>query len=174
MLATNQAALAFTSPDANQITLVEAASPTAPAKPVTVPFTAALGPNLVVAVDIGGAGKTGLADLYVGSIYNSPDANQATLLRNDRAEFPKLAEAPLSGAAARGNRLSLKAGGPELLCHLVQGDKGDTLRVEDLSSGKPVEVATATGLPAGSDYAVGNFRGSPCASSSSISRARRL
>ena len=40
-------------------------------------------------------------------------------------------------------------------------DKADTLRVEDLSSGKPVAVATAADLPAGSDYAVGNFRGSP-------------
>ena len=126
MLATNQEALAFTSPDANQITLVDVSSPTAPGKPVTVPFTAALGPNTVVAVDIGGAGKTGLADLYVGSIYNSPDPSQATLLRNDGAEFPKLAEAPLAGPAARGNRLSLKAGGPELLCLAGAGRQGAT------------------------------------------------
>jgi formylglycine-generating enzyme required for sulfatase activity len=161
LLAKNQEALAFSSPDANQITLADVSSATAPGKPVTVPFTAALGPNTVVAVDIGGAGKTGLADLYVGSIYNSPDPNQAVLLRNDGAEFPKLAEAPLAGAAGRGNRLSLKAGQPELLCLLVQEDKGDTLRAENLSSGKPVVVATAAGLPAGSDYAVGNFRGSP-------------
>ncbi len=140
---------------------MDASSPTASGKPVTVPFTAALGPNTVVAVDIGGAGKTGLADLYVGSIYNSPDPSQATLLRNDGAEFPKLAEAPLAGPALRGNRLSLKAGGPELLCLLVHEDKADTLRVEDFSSGKPVAVATAAGLPAGSDYAVGNFRGLP-------------
>ena len=46
--------------------MVDASSPTASGKPVTVPFTAALGPNTVVAVDIGGAGKTGQADLYVG------------------------------------------------------------------------------------------------------------
>jgi formylglycine-generating enzyme required for sulfatase activity len=161
LLAKDQQALAVTSPDANQISLVDVSNPNEPAKAVAVPFTAALGPNLVVAVDIGGAGKTGLADLYVGSIYNSPDANQATLLRNDKAEFPKVAEAPLSGAAAHGNRLSLKAGGAELLCYLLQGEKGDTLRVEDLSSGKPVEVATASGLPAGCDYVVGSFRASP-------------
>jgi formylglycine-generating enzyme required for sulfatase activity len=161
LLATNQEALAFASPDANQITLVEVSSPTAPGKPMTVPFTAGLGPNTVVAVDIGGAGKTALADLYVGSIYNSPDPNQAALLRNDGAEFPKLAEAPLAGPALRGNRLSLKAGEPELLCLLVHEDKADTLRVENLSSGKPVAMATAAGLPADSDYAVGNFRGTP-------------
>ncbi len=161
LLAANQTALVFTSPDANQITMVEAASPTAPGKPVTVPFTAALGPNLVVPVDIGGAGKTPLADLYVGSIYNSPDPSQATLLRNDGAQFPKLADATLAGPAARGNRLSLKAGQPEMLCLLVQGDNAATLRVEDLSSGKPVAVATVADLPPGADYAVGNFGGSP-------------
>ena len=41
--------------------------------------------------------------------------------------FPKLAEATLAGPALRGNRLSLKAGGPELLCLLVHGEKADTL-----------------------------------------------
>ena len=161
LLATNLEALAFTSPDANQITLVDVSSATASGKPVTVPFTAALGPNTVVAVAVGGAGKTGLADLYVGSIYNSPDPSLAVLLRNDGAEFPKLAELPLVGPALRGNRLSLKAGGPDLLCLLVHEDKADTLRVEDFSSGKPVAVVTAANLPAGSDYAVGSFRGVP-------------
>ena len=160
LLAANQAGMAFTSPDDNQITLVDVSSSTAPGRPVPVPFTAALGPNTVVAVDIGGDGNTGLDDLYVGSIYNSPDPSQATLLRNDGKEFPKLADAPLAAPALRGNRLSLKVGGPEFLCVLVRGDKADTLRIEDLSSGKPVAVVSAD-LPAGSDYAAGNFRGSP-------------
>jgi formylglycine-generating enzyme required for sulfatase activity len=61
----------------------------------------------------------------------------------------------------RGNRLSLKQGAPEVLCLLVQGEKEDTLRVEDLASGKAVVLATVGNLPAGSDYAVGNFRGLP-------------
>src|SRR5664279_1291287 len=133
LLAADKEALAFTSPDDNQITLVDVSSSTTPGRPVPVPFTAALGPNTVVAVDIGGAGKSSLADLYVGSIYNSPDPNQAALLRNDGKEFPKLAEATLAGAALRGNRLSLKVGQPELLCLLVHGDKTDALRIEDLS-----------------------------------------
>ena len=161
LLATDKQALAFTSPDANQITVADVSSATAPSKPVTVPFTAALGPNTVVVVDIGGAGKTSLADLYVGSIYNSPDPSQATFLRNDGAEFPKVDEESLAGPAGRGNRLSLKAGAPEFACLLVREDKADTLRVEDLSSGKPVVVASVADLPAGSDYAVGNFRGVP-------------
>jgi len=160
LLAANQQALVFTSPDANAVTMVEVASPTAPGRPVAVPFTEALGPNFVVPVDIGGAGKTALADLYVGSILNSPDPSQATWLRNDKAEFPKVDEAPLAGPAARGNRLSLKTGQPELLCLLIQAEKGTSLKVEDLSSGKPVDVVTAADLPVGADYAVGNFGGS--------------
>ncbi|HVM46428.1 MAG TPA: formylglycine-generating enzyme family protein, partial [Candidatus Acidoferrum sp.] len=126
-----------------------------------VDFSAALGPNTIVALPIGGNGKTPLDDLYVASIYNSPDPNQATLLRNDGAELPKITDLPLTGASARGNRLALKAGASEMLCVLVRDQGADTLRVQDLASGKSVEVATVPGLPSGSDYAVGNFRGLP-------------
>lgn len=161
LLAKERDALAFTAPDANQITLVDASSPTAPGKPVDIPFSAALGPNTVVPADIGSFGKTGLLDLYVASIYNSPDANLSTLLRNDGAEFPKIAEVTLPGPAGHGNRLSLKAGQPELVCELISEDKGDSLHLENLSSGKPVPVATISGLPVGSDYAFGSFRRSP-------------
>src|SRR5262249_30649924 len=73
------------------------------------------------------------------------------------AEYPKLAEEQLSGAPAKANRFSVKAGGPELVCELVTDDKGSSVRVEELSSGKPVVAANVTGLPVGSDYAVGNF-----------------
>ena len=62
-------------------------------------------------------------------------------------KFPKLAEEPLAGPSARGNRLSLKTGAPELLCLLVREDKTDTLRVEAFDSGKPVAVATVANLP---------------------------
>jgi len=161
VLVPNQQGLTFSSADANQLTLVEASSPTAPAKPVVVDFSAALGPSTVVAIDVGGAGNTPPADFYVASIYNSPDPNQATLLRNDSTEYGKLADLPLPGPAVRGNRLSLKTGQPDLLCVLVSESKGDTFHVQDLASGKAVEVATITDLPTGSDYAAGNFRASP-------------
>src|ERR1041384_1330829 len=116
LIAKSTEALAFASADGNQITFLEAASPLAPGKPVTVPFTSAQGPSMVAAVDIGSAAKTGLLDFYIGSIYNSPDANMATLLRNDGAEFPKISENILPGAPVRANRLALKTGQPELLC----------------------------------------------------------
>jgi len=154
-------ALVFAAPDANQLVVVDAPSPTAPGKPVAVSFTAGMGPSTVVALGVGGTGSSPLADLFVASIYNSPDPNLGSLLRNDKAEFPSIADAPLSGAASHGNHLSLAAGQPELLCLLVSDEKGDAFRADDLASGKPVTVATVTGLPAGSDYTAGNFRGTP-------------
>jgi formylglycine-generating enzyme required for sulfatase activity len=160
LFATNLDALVFTSPDANQLCLVEVSSPTAPGKPLTVPFTAGLGPNTVVAIPAGGA-ITGLADLYVSSVYNSPDASLATPLKNDGAEFPKLSETALPGPAVRGNRLSLKTGQPDLLCVLINDDKSSVLQVQDMTSGTPKAVAVASDLPVKSDYTVGNFRGSP-------------
>jgi formylglycine-generating enzyme required for sulfatase activity len=159
LLAADKDALVFACPDATQLPIVEASSLTDPGKPLTVPFTAATGPSLVVAADIGGPGHTSLADLYVASIYNSPDANLVTLLRNDGAQFPKLAEMTLAGPATRGNRLALKTGQPDAVCSLVTDDKGTTLRAEALGTGKAVEVATLAGLPADAEYSVGNFRG---------------
>ena len=156
----NHDGLAFTSPDANQVTLVDASSSSAPGKPQTIPFTAALGPNTVLPVTAGTAGKSGLLDIYVGSIYNSPDANLATVLRNDGSEYPKMVESTLPGPATHANRITLKAGQPEADCELVTDDKGVTFRAENFSTGKPETLLTLPGLPTGSDYASGNFRGS--------------
>ncbi|MGH7970274.1 MAG: hypothetical protein ACREIC_16250, partial [Limisphaerales bacterium] len=161
LFATNMDAFAFTSPDANQMTFVEAGSSTAPGKPLTVAFTVGLGPSTLVAADVGGEGNSPLMDVYVSSIYNSPDPNLATLLRNDGAEFPKVSEATLPAPVRRGNRLAVKAGGQDLVCVLLGDEKGDSLRVEDVSSGKTVTAATISDLPAGSDYTAGSFHGSP-------------
>ncbi len=159
LTSTNENTVAFASPDANQIAMVSVANPTSPARPVVVPFTEAIGPNEVVAVDVGGAGNTPLADLFVGTIYNSPDPSQGTVIRNNGSDYPKVAELNLTGPAVRGNHIPLKAGGPEVIAMIVKGDKNDTLRIQDLSSGTPVDVATVNDLPPQSDYAFGNFSG---------------
>jgi formylglycine-generating enzyme required for sulfatase activity len=157
LVATNTDAFAFAAPD-DKITLVDASSTSATGKPQALPFTAALGPNMVLAVDAGSVGKTGLMDYLVGSIYNSPDPNLATLVRNDGAEYAKIAENVLAGPAARANHLVLKAGRPEAACFLVTGDKGDTFQAQSFVSGKAVSIATVEALPSGSDYASGGFR----------------
>jgi formylglycine-generating enzyme required for sulfatase activity len=161
LVATNRDALVLAAANANQVTLVEASDPSAPDRPLAVPFTSGLGPQTVVAIDIGGTGKSTRADLYVASVFNSPEANLASWLRNDGSNFPELAQSVLPGPVRRANRLALKGGQPELLCCLMAGGQGDTFHVESAQSGKPIPVLTLAGLPAGSDYAVGNFRGSP-------------
>src|ERR1051326_7640212 len=99
LLSTNLDALAFTGPDANQIVFVPASSPSEPSRQVMVPFSAAQGPNTIVAIDVGRAGKAALNDLFVSSIYNSPEPNEATWVRNDGAQFPQLAEGAPPGVA---------------------------------------------------------------------------
>lgn len=149
-------ALALTSPDANQLSIMDVSSATAPGRPVLIAFSQGLGPNTVIAVDIGGGGNTPELDLFVGSIYNSPDASQVTLLRNDKAEFPQIGEnLALPGPAVKGNRLELKSA--ELVAFLVTGDSGDQLRVESIRSGKLAATVSFKGLPSGSDYTFGTF-----------------
>lgn len=161
VLSKNLDGLAFACADANQLALHDASNTNAPGKILSLPFTAALGPSTIVAVDAGSLAKSGLLDLYVASIYNSPDPNLATLLRNDSAEFPKLSEATLPGPAGHGNRLALNGAGPELLCVLVTQDSGDTFQAQSLAQGKINPVLTVAGLATGSDYGFGHFRRLP-------------
>lgn len=152
--------IALTAAEANVITLVNAANPNIPEDPVKIE-SAIRGPNTVVAVDVGGAGNTPLLDLYVGSIYNNEPENRVTLFRTGGKSPTQFNEQPAAGAEERGNRVALKTGGPEMVATLAGTADGMALRVEKLDSGKPEEVLTIGGLPAGVNYVVGNFHGGP-------------
>lgn len=146
--------------DPSQLSLFDAASPTIPTDPASIPVTA-VGLNSVVAMDIGGSGNTPLADLYVGSDSNNDPANRVTLFRNGGKTFTQISELPAVGALAHANRLALKSGGPEFVVAISSGDTGNILRAEKLDAGKPEEVLSIGDLPAGVDYVAGNFRGTP-------------
>jgi formylglycine-generating enzyme required for sulfatase activity len=152
-------AAALTSADDNQLVVLDLQSPTATTPPRSIELNV-MGPSSVLAVDVGGAGNTPLADLSVSSIYNNPDENMLTLLRNTAGEFKELVSAPLGKPAARVNRVQLQAAGPELGVALV-GDPVDTLILGHFQAGQPVQLATLPDLPAGSDYVLGNFRQTP-------------
>jgi formylglycine-generating enzyme required for sulfatase activity len=149
---------ALASADGGQAVFCDARSATEPAAPVLIPLTA-LGPNAAVAVDIGGPGNTPLDDLYLGSIYNDAPPTRATLLRSTGTGFDRLLDLPLAGALTRPQRVSFRAGQPDLMSALFDDEKTATLRVEDLSGGKPQTVAEAGGFASGSDYVYGAFRG---------------
>ena len=152
--------LALVAMDANLISLFDAPSTTVPSDPVNIPGTA-LGPNTVAIVDVGGAGNTPLADLYVASVYNADPANRVTLFRNDGKTITQLSELPATGTETHANRLALKTGGPEYVVTISSGEKGNRLQAEKLDGGKPEEVLSIGDLPAGVDYVAGNFRGTP-------------
>jgi formylglycine-generating enzyme required for sulfatase activity len=152
-------ALVLASAEGNFLAVVDVSKLEEAVAPVPIPFTA-MGPSAVVAVDVGGTDNTPLHDLLVCSIYNDPP-NRGTLFRNDGGKFQVLGEAELPAQAVRGNRVALKAGGTEFAAGILTGDKEDTFRVEDFSSGEPRTVIEVAGLPKGSDYAIGSFRGQP-------------
>lgn len=148
--------IVFTAPDLNQLTVADASNPTAPGRPKPIDFMDALGPNSVAIVDIGGEGNTPEPDLYITSIYNSPDPAIATLVRNGKDEFPKIADGPLPGPATSVNRIAVRPN-LDIISMMVKQAGKDAFRMEDVSSGAPVMVASVTGLPLGSEYAVGLF-----------------
>jgi formylglycine-generating enzyme required for sulfatase activity len=161
LLSGEKDALAFASADANLLTVVDASNSKQPPQPLSLPLTV-LGPNAVVALDIGGADNTPLADLVLGSIYNSdPTPNVQQLLRNRAGQFSKLDQSALPGPATRANRVQLKAGGPVLVAALLSGDGADSLHVASFASGQPAPMLEFSGLPTGSDYVLGRFGGSP-------------
>lgn len=160
MLSPDRDTLAFASADANQMMVWDAQNPAAAGTSVPVAF-GTLGPNGLVAADIGGAGNTPLQDLYIASMYNSdPTPNRATLMRAAEGKFTRISELPLSGTVTRVNRVAVNAGA-ELVGGIVTGDDGAVFRIADLRSGSPVEAASASDIPDGGDYVFGTFRGLP-------------
>ena len=152
--------LAVVSADGNQISVLDAPNPSVTTEPLSIPCEV-LGPNAVVAVDIGGAGNTPLHDLYVASIYNTDPENHVTLFRAEGKTFTQTADLPTKSAAARGTRVTLKQDGAELAATLSGTGDSAAWQVETLSGGQPEEVVNLTGVPADATYFLGNFRGKP-------------
>jgi formylglycine-generating enzyme required for sulfatase activity len=152
----NRDALLLTSADANLVSALDAPNPSVPTDPASLP-SEVIGPNTIVAADIGGAGNTPLHDVYAVSIYNDDPENRVTLYRADGSEFTALAELPAKGAATRGQRLALKSGGAEFVTAIFAEADGSVFRAESLASGKPTEVLTISGVPAGANIVVGDF-----------------
>jgi hypothetical protein len=162
LLSSGRDGLAFTAPDANRVNVLEAASPDAPALP-SAAFPAAVGPNLVIALDIGGAGNTALDDLFVGSTANPGLLpNQANLLRDNAGSFSSFVNWSLTAPLACGNTVTLKAGAPKMAGIVLRGGE-DTFRVYNLSAGTFLQSVQLTQLGTNSAYVHANFSASPLA-----------
>ncbi len=164
VLATGRDALVFTSPDANRLNVVEANSPATPGVPLPI-FVPTLGPELVVALDIGGGGNTPLEDLLVGSIANNSGApNQVSLMRNNAAVFTQMGASLVQPTPfAAGNAVSIKTGAAKMAAVLLRNNGSDTFRVYNLAGGSLLLTLQAAGLPANSAFVPGNFTGAALA-----------
>jgi formylglycine-generating enzyme required for sulfatase activity len=154
-------ALAFTSPEANQINVIDASNPAAPGEPMAV-APATLGPSGLVALDVGGDGNTPLDDLFVNTVYNA-DPNRIDLLRSTGTEISPLGDFDLTAELKRLNRVVFTAGGPAYVCSLLQGEKSNSLRVDSVKEGKPETLLTIPDWPTNAVYAVGRFSAAPVA-----------
>jgi formylglycine-generating enzyme required for sulfatase activity len=155
-------ALAFTSPDAGEIHVVDAREPEVTVEPTTY-FPGTLGPRVLVAMPIGEDGTEGLDDLVVGSIYNVPEPYRLDLLRNVGGDIEPLDDFELDGEPQRATRVQLKEGGPFFLAGLVLQESLQTFRVASLQSGEPEVKLSATDLPRRTEFVVGRFGGNPLA-----------
>lgn len=160
LLVPDKDALALVAADVNGVALFAPGGPADANPPVPVPAPG-LGPNTVVAVQIGGADDTPWPDLAISSMYNSPTPNKWTLFRNQAGQLRRLAEVDLSGTLshARAVRLGRGPGAPEVVCSLMTGEEKDTFRVDSLASGQPRTIGSVAGLDSGLDYVVGHFSG---------------
>lgn len=162
LLNSASAAMAFTSPEANRVNLLQAADQAVAGLPIPIPIPA-VGPVLVTALDIGGANNTSNDDLFVGSIWNgeSSVANRATLVRDTNGpNYTILANVPLAGWPARGNRIVLRHGFHDFLGLMLRGDTQDTFQTYDLATGVCVRASAVANLPSGCDYVFANFSSS--------------
>ena len=151
--------LAFTSADENLTSLLDSSNQNFPSNSVALPITS-IGPNIIIATDIGGENNNAFDDIYIPSIYNNdPTPNMLTLFRNSGKEFKQLSQSAISFTASRGNRIPLKSGGKEYATFISTTEQGIQLIAAALDSGKPETVLSISDVPSGSDYVVGNFRG---------------
>ena len=156
---TRHDSLAFASADVNLASVLHAPSSARPDDAITLPVTT-LGPNLVIAIDIGGDGNTPLHDLLIPTIYNSdPSPNLVTLFRNDGKTFKSLGESPTPYTGAHANRIALKRGGKEFAVSTAASNQGEQLLIGTLDNGRAEAVLIANDIPKGANYIVGNFRG---------------
>lgn len=156
VLSTTRDALVLTSPEANRVQVLGAASPALPETPVSW-HPPSVGPVLVASLDIGGPGNTAHDDLFAVTTWNpAPDSVQQALARSTGAALAPLGSGAAPTSFVRGGRVLLKDGAPAML-GLVNGAASPEFRVYQLTAGLLAPVATATGLPAEARYVSHRF-----------------
>ncbi len=161
ILNTSRDALAFTSPQANRVNVFDASGVSQAGQPVNV-FIGSLGPNRVVALDIGGAGNTAHHDLYSPSLANNPAAPyRFTLTRSTGSAFSQILDDSLAGFVVSADAVKLKtnAANPVLVGTINQAGGVRGFLAQTLASGSPANVAAINNLPPADSLLFANFNG---------------
>ncbi len=140
--ATSMDALAFTAPEANRVNVFTADNPNLAGLPISL-FSSAIGPVLVVPIDIGGASNTAVDDFVIGSALNSGQPFQLEAVRNQGSTLQILNTANVSAVPRRGNAVTLKSGNPSLAAMLVRSGASDLFKAYQLTGGTLVEILSA-------------------------------
>ncbi len=151
--------LALASPAANRVNLVDAINASVTPAPVSV-FTIGTGPNQAVPIDIGGAGNTAHADLWVTTSDNgAPSPNRLTLQRNDGANFSLLMDSAQAARAKLANVVQLDNTASNYLAAIEVAGTTNIV-VSALPGGAPVAVASAANVP-GDGFCYARFSAVP-------------
>jgi len=157
LLSTAADALAVTSPELNGIAVLAADSRNQAGIPEKIAIDA-IGPNTLLAIDIGGSGNTTHDDLLVASLWNDlPDHARINMIRAD-GTFSDHGFAN-HDTVERAERHALKIDSAPLALMMERGNSEDTLLVYDTSAGFPLPapMLRISALAAGSEYALGYF-----------------
>jgi hypothetical protein len=155
LISTVRDSLVLTSPEANRINVLDAPDPNTAGLPLSF-HPSTIGPNLVVAIDVGGLGNTPHDDLFMASRWNNGPANLFGLVRNNAGTMSELGAFVLSAPLELGSRVTLKTGIP-VVAGAILRDPANTFVAWDVSSVSPSLVTSLPGLPAGVDYVWGQF-----------------
>ena len=153
--------LALTGPDANRVNLLDANNPAVAGLPFSY-YPPSLGPNLAVAIDIGGSGNNSFDDLYVASLYNGVSPFRETLVRTvGTTNLTNLADNIVLYQRERGNPVLLHTNRPPRVALLQRhvSSSLDDLSLYDLSGGSAANVASVpvSRLPQPYEYVTGQF-----------------
>jgi hypothetical protein len=160
LLTTARDALVFAAPEANRLNLLDVTDPNTAAPPSSF-HSSTIGPNLVVALDIGGLGNTAHDDLFVASRWNNGLPNLFILVRDNAGTLTELSLNGTPATLEEGSRVVLKSGQPILAGVVRREVPANTFLAYRLTGGGPVIESSLGGLPPDVRYAWGQFNVSP-------------
>ncbi len=147
--------LVIGSPWANRVNLIDAPTAATVVVPTSV-YPPGIGPEEVLAIDVGGAGNTAHADLVTITSKNGGSPGfRRTVQRWDGSAASTLENIVLDSRFQGLNGVRVKSGGANLLGVLERTGLDYTLRIGSMATGTNVPVASAAGFR--SRYVFGKF-----------------